>query len=138
MEVRNCPECGKVFTYIRTNLCPECQKKDDEDFRVVRAFIARNPGANVATVSEQTGISEKKIFRYIKEGRLEFGIGKASGPMACEVCGAPIPSGRLCKACSDKLASGLKKSIMEENKRAREEMKKGPRMHTADLFDNKN
>ncbi|MCR4441610.1 MAG: flagellar protein [Peptococcaceae bacterium] len=135
MEVRNCPECGRVFTFIRTNLCPECQKKDDEDFRVVRAFIARNPGAHVSTVSEQTGISEKKIFRFIKEGRIEAGADRVSGPLACEVCGIAIPAGRLCKTCSDKLSSGLKKSIMEENKKAREEMKKGPRMHTAELFE---
>jgi len=132
MELRNCPECGKVFTYIRTNLCPACQKKDEDTFRIVRNFISRNPSADIVTVCEETGVSEEKIMRYIREGRINRGF-NSEIKFECEVCGVLIASGRLCPACSDKLTAGLKRSILEENKKVEEEVeKKGPRMYTAE------
>lgn len=136
MNLRNCPECGKVFTYIRTNLCPACQAKDEEDFRAVRKFIAENPGADILSVSESTGISETRIFRYLREGRIHTAGRQGGIKLECEVCGELISSGRYCKNCADKLSAGLKKSIMEENQKALEEMKqKGPRMYTADHWE---
>lgn len=140
MEMRNCPECGKVFSYLRTNLCPACQEKDEENFKIVRAYIIKNPSADLLSVSENTGISEAKIIRYLREGRITAGIPTAdSSKLVCEVCGVPVANGRLCKACTEKLSSGLKKSIEEENKKAMEEMqKKGPRMHTVDYWKQRN
>lgn len=137
MELRNCPECGKVFTYIRTNLCSVCQKKDEDTFRIVRTFIARNPGADIITVCTETGVSEDKVMRYIREGRINRGV-NAEVKNECEVCGVLIPSGRLCKACNEKLTAGLKRSILKENKKAElEKEKKGPRMYTADHWINR-
>ena len=133
MEIRNCPECGKIFTYIRTNLCPACQKKDDELFRVVRSFLVKHPGADIVTVAENTGISEEAVMRYVRDGRISMGIERGAIQMNCEICDVLISQGRLCRACSDKLSSGLKKSIQEENKKvADEQQKQGPRMYTAD------
>ena len=133
MELRNCPECGKVFTYLRTNMCPACQKLDDDTFKTVRTFITRNPGANIITVSEQTGVNEEKVMRYIREGRISNRGIEAATSNECEVCGVLIPIGRLCKTCNEKLTAGLKKSIMEENtKEDSDTEKKGPRMYTAD------
>lgn len=138
MEIRNCPECGKIFTYLRTNLCPACQQKDEDTFKTVRAFISRNPGVDIITVSQETGVSEEKIVRYLKEGRINRGVTTGT-KLECEVCGVLIPDGRLCQACSDKLSSGLKRSIMEENKKVDEKQqdKKGPRMYTADHWINR-
>ena len=138
MELRNCPECGKVFTYIRTNLCPACQQKDEEDFKTVRKFIAQHPGCDLVMVSEGTGVSEAKIIRYLREGRITANNTAGTNiKINCEVCGTLISSGRFCKDCSEKLVSGLKKSIQEENKKILEEMEKkktGVRMHTADFW----
>lgn len=137
MELRNCPECGKVFTYIRTNLCPACQKKDEDTFRVVRTFITRNPGADIITVCTETGVSEEKVMRYIREGRINHGFDSMT-KCECEVCGVLIPSGRLCQTCNDKLTAGLKRSIQEENKNVETAQdRKGPRMYTADHWINR-
>lgn len=136
MEMRNCPQCGKIFAYVRTNLCPACVQKDEEEFRTVRTFIAKNPGINLVTVSEETGISEEKIIRYLKEGRILNANANTKIMIECEVCGTLITQGRYCKSCSDKLTAGLKKSIETENKKvqAEEEQKKsGPRMYTRDI-----
>lgn len=144
MQVRNCPQCGKIFTYIRTNLCPECQKQDEENFRIVRKYIAQNPGVGIEVVSENTGISEEKILKYLKEGRIVTGT-VTQVKLACELCGTVISGGRYCAACQEKLTSGLKKVIQEENMKvlqdkgetAAEGKKKSVRMHTADLWTNK-
>lgn len=148
MELRNCPECGSVFTFVRTNLCPACQKKDEEDFRKVRSFIMRNANASILKISEETEVDEKKIMRYIREGRIRIAPDNEGIVVQCEVCGKRIPNGRLCEACSEKLSSGLRRSIMAENIKQHEEEKKikdhndnngkrGHRMYTMDHL-NKN
>jgi len=138
MDIRNCPECGKIFTYIRTNLCPACQQKDEEAFRVVRTYLAQHPGVDILTVAETTGVSEENIIRYVREGRITMGIERGFVQINCEICGVLISHGRLCQTCSEKLSSGLKKSIQEENKKALDEQhREGPRMYTADHWLNR-
>lgn len=140
MEIRNCPQCGKVFTYVKTNLCSECQRKDEECFKKVRSYIARHPGTDILTVSEETGVSEDKIMRYMREDRISSRNIDIKVSFHCEVCGDIITSGKICEKCMQKLTSGIKKSIIEENKKTMEDMtagdkksaKSGPRMHTAD------
>ncbi len=133
MELRNCPECGKVFTYIRTNLCPACQEKDEKNFRLVRSFIVRNPSANIKIVSEETGVSETSILRYLKEERISLASNVVEGKLTCEICGATISSGRLCKACAEKLTTGIKREFKEENERQLNEIRGDrSRMYTAD------
>lgn len=145
MNLRNCPQCGKVFTFVRTNLCPECQDADEENFKVVRKYIAEHPGVGITEVSENTGIAEEKILRYMKEGR--FSTDKMlHSSLQCELCGASINTGRYCLSCQKKLTSGLKKVIQEENSKVLNEIKKkkedelkrsGPRMHTGNTWLNK-
>lgn len=146
MEIRNCPECGKVFTYLRTSLCPACQAIDEENYRKVRQFLYRNPGMDIQTVSEKTGVSEEKIIRYLKDGRIS-NLLQASVKLECEVCGAPITTGRYCKSCGERLVSGLKRSIEEENRKELKEMNElkeiketkeiktsSPRMHSMEYW----
>jgi len=138
VEMRNCPQCGKIFAYVRTNLCPACVQKDEEEFRKVRTYIAKNPGVDLVTVSEETGVDEDKIVRYLKEGRILNASQNTKIKIECELCGTLIPQGRYCKPCSDKLTAGLKKTIESENRKAKEEeqlKRSGPRMYTRDLRD---
>ncbi|PKM88328.1 MAG: MerR family transcriptional regulator [Firmicutes bacterium HGW-Firmicutes-12] len=137
MELRNCPECGSVFTYIRTNLCAACLEKDEVDFKKVRTFIVRNRNVGIPKVSEETGISEERIMRYIREGRISVASSNEKIILNCEVCGKSITSGRLCETCTERLSSGLRKQVLEENKKELEEQHKEtvtkdehtPRMH---------
>ncbi len=134
MVPRNCPECGKIFSFIRTNLCPACQEKDEAEFKKVRMYIIKHPGVDIVTVSEETGVDESKVFRYIREGRISTGNLSANVQLNCEVCGTLISMGRFCSSCNERLTAGLRKSIEAENKKELEEkQKKGPRMYTADL-----
>ncbi|MDD2212769.1 MAG: MerR family transcriptional regulator [Clostridia bacterium] len=147
MELRNCSECGKIFNFLRTPLCPECQEKEEECFRVVRKYIAQHPGVSAIDVSKDTGIGEEKVLHFLKEGRLAAGAIKQI-KLECELCGGFISGGRYCPSCQEKLTSGLKKVIQEENKKilekrfnegSNEETKReGTRMHTAELWRKRN
>ncbi|MDD2432482.1 MAG: MerR family transcriptional regulator [Clostridia bacterium] len=135
MDLRNCPECGKIFNFLRTNLCPECQKKDEQYFRTVRRYIAQHPGVSAIEVSKNTGVSEEKILRFLREGRLSIGT-KKEVKYECELCRQPVFSGRYCALCQEKLTSGLKKAVKTENEKNQmleERGQKKARMHTADL-----
>ncbi len=98
MEVRNCPRCGKIFTFITSPICSNCEKEEENIFQTVRAYIEENPDAKMSKVSEETGVSVQKIIRYIKDGRLEVSKG-ISGEIVCENCGCPIKTGRYCEPC---------------------------------------
>ncbi|MDD2402002.1 MAG: MerR family transcriptional regulator [Clostridia bacterium] len=137
MQLKNCPECGKVFTFIRTNLCPECQKEDEERFKIVRKYIALHRGVSIGTVSEETGIKETNILRYLREGRILSGEVKQQA-LKCELCGVRITGGRYCESCNNKLTSGIKKVMRDENEKylqeeANKRKGKGSGMFTADM-----
>ena len=97
MGLRNCAECGNLFGYQGSPLCPKCIKKDEEDFVKVRKYLRENPGASVLEASEATEVEEEKILRYVREGRLQSK--SWVGVLECERCGARISDGRLCEAC---------------------------------------
>lgn len=59
MNLRNCPQCGKLFVYNIRNLCPECIKKDEKDFGCVRDYLYNHPRATIEEISEETGVSYK-------------------------------------------------------------------------------
>ncbi|MDR1689847.1 MAG: MerR family transcriptional regulator [Clostridiales bacterium] len=98
MEMRNCPKCKRVFNYISSPICPDCEKEEELVFDSVVDYVKNNPESNLAKVSQETGVSAKKLLRYVKEGRLEISKGM-HGEIRCEKCGAPILKGRYCDTC---------------------------------------
>ena len=71
MEVRNCRSCGRLFNYMGgAPLCPACQKKLEEKFQEVKAFLEENPNSSVETVAEELDVSVKQIRQWIREERL--------------------------------------------------------------------
>jgi len=100
MEMRNCPRCRRIFNYTNYPICPDCVKEDETVFEDVRTFIKDNPDSALAIVAEKTGVSAKKIMRYIREGRLEVSRGiHESGEVTCQNCGKPISKGKYCDKC---------------------------------------
>ena len=115
MELRNCPECDKLFTFITINLCPTCQKKDEEDFQKARKYLRDNPDKNIAELARETEVEERKIVRWVREGKFQSKFfSKLTLP--CENCGTPISSGRYCQSCSKNLADGFKKAFDTSSK----------------------
>ena len=106
MDIRNCIKCRKVFTYVNSPYCPTCIKEEDELFETVRLYIKDNPSCTMLEVVDATGISLKKIMRYLKEGRLELSQGM-QGELECELCGKPVKKGKFCDACAIKISQDM-------------------------------
>ena len=110
-DLRNCPECDRLFVYMGRNLCPRCAEKAEEEFRVVKEYIRKYPGATVIEVAEATGVDELKILDWPKEGRLiSKGLAKAA-VFYCESCGTRISEGRFCKRCLDELNKAVTQTV---------------------------
>lgn len=104
MELKNCKVCGSLFLYngSPSTVCPRCNKKEEEDFELVKSYLWDHPRATLVQVVDHTGVSEKKIIRYLKEGRIELADGSQI-PIYCEICGKMIAQGRICDGCAGEL-----------------------------------
>ena len=99
---RTCTKCGKAnpeYKGVGEYKCSECGFIMYDDFGIVRNYLEVNKGATQSEVSRATGVSMETIRQFLKEERLEIVAGSAV-LMACEICGAPIRSGRYCAACA--------------------------------------
>jgi len=108
-EIKNCPECGRLFADVGHNVCNKCLEKEDSEFAVVRRYVRDHPGASIFEVAEETGIAEEKILQFLKDGRLQSaGFVEVR---SCESCGKKITSGRYCEKCRSQLGSQLESVI---------------------------
>ena len=121
MEPANCMKCGKLYSRSASLICPACDKIEEELFDKVRLFLADNPKSFIEEVSETTGVSPKKILKYIREGRLIVTAG-FSNELTCNKCGKPLNTGKLCDKC--------RISVNQELSKLYEEKKSGIGMHT--------
>jgi predicted O-methyltransferase YrrM len=70
--IANCPICGKIVRTSEGSHCKDCRKIKDEQFRIIKEFLANNQGSSVFEISEGTGISSTMILLFLKEGRLHI------------------------------------------------------------------
>lgn len=114
MNAMNCARCGKVFSSGGKSICPNCTKLEEDIFKVVKEYIQSNPGSNMAQVSRETGVSIKRLTRYIREGRLEATRGM-KGEVKCESCGKELLRGKFCDSCIIKMDAEIKTMFASEN-----------------------
>lgn len=95
-----CKKCNGVMIYkgLGEFQCEECESVEYDDYGLVRNYLDKHRGANVAEISSSTGVSHKTIRDMIKENRFEV-IEAPAGYLRCEMCGIEIKSGRLCHKC---------------------------------------
>lgn len=110
-DLRNCPRCGKLFAHIGRPICNRCIEEEEEEFKVVKEYIYKNPGATVFEVSDATGVSVDKIMRFLREERLEISSENSNLILECEKCGTPIKTGRYCEQCRVNLSNEMKREF---------------------------
>lgn len=130
MNIRNCKKCGKIYTYDGFPYCHQCRKEEEEQYKKVKEYIYRNPDATIPQISEETEISTKKIFRYLREGRLEIKPGNKNLILDCERCGTPINTGRFCDKCTVEMQKEMRSSI-KSKKSTTSSTRTSNRMYTA-------
>ena len=112
MNIIQCSICKKPFQTLGGKICGNCLERIDKDFITVRDYIYEHKNANMDTVSEETEVPKQIILHLLKEGRLIIDDPDGeSGLLTCEVCKKPINTGRMCKACQDKVSNTMQKSV---------------------------
>ena len=114
-ELMNCPRCGNVFVQTIRDICEACYKEEEAMFEKVYAFIRKkeNRQATLTEVCDATGVPERVVIRFIKQGRLRTAqFPHLSYP--CESCGSPINEGNLCDTCRRRIQTDLENVEKEE------------------------
>jgi len=116
MTLKNCKCCGRVFQAVgNLKLCSRCYTSDDDDFKVVRDHLYDYPDSTIVEVSEETGVSENKILKFLRAGKLIL-KGELSTLLVCEECKTPINTGIFCDTCSSKLVRELKRASADTHR----------------------
>lgn len=128
MGLRNCTRCGQVFASDSDKICSDCKDQEEKDFEKVKEYIWEEGQASIPKIHEATGVEEKMIQKFIREGRLvDLGLELT---IECKRCGQAITSGDYCESCRDEMVSGLTGKETKSNKENKENKKKiGGRMH---------
>lgn len=126
MNIKNCPICKKIFSPVCGSLiCKDCIRAEEENFIKVRDYLRENRGTDINIVAEETGVSTKKILKYLREGRLEVSDGMGDF-LKCEKCGISIRSGQYCRSCLEKVSKDLSSLLKKESN---DTQSSGVRMH---------
>lgn len=116
-EIRNCIKCGRIFQYDGFNKkCDRCRRNEEEEFKKVKEYLYDHPGATITMVSEETGVEEDLILKYLRQGRLEITTEGGSLVLDCERCGKAIRTGRFCDPCAEEMARELKGAFKPKEK----------------------
>lgn len=119
MSWRNCPRCGKAFTFTRGGpaVCPMCVKEESDNYFKVFHFFSSRPTATAQEISNETGVDLKSIYRYVRENRLR--LVKIDMGLICQSCGTQILKGKMCENCLKKLSDDLTSDIkrIKQNKK---------------------
>lgn len=106
----NCSTCGKIFVQLTRNICPDCVEKEEQAFISVRDYIKKHPDSTVDEIVEATEVDDKKILRWMREGRLEYTGGIIPG-LTCKRCGTELTLGEYCPKCVKSMISELNAAI---------------------------
>jgi len=100
VDVQCCKECGRIFNASKPGVCQKCRAKEIDALALVTDSLRDEPGQSVEELSENTGVDEKLIMKFIREGRITSGA--IIGTVPCGRCGKPALSlaVRLCPKCS--------------------------------------
>lgn len=140
-QLQNCPRCDKLFVKSLRDVCQDCFKQEEEDYQKVYQFVRKreNRMASIKEVEEGTGVEEKFIIKFVKQGRISVhSFPNLAYP--CESCGRMIHEGRICDVCRGNINTGLDRIDSEKRfteRRKREENSKYTTYHSIDAKINK-
>ncbi|MFW6238873.1 MAG: TIGR03826 family flagellar region protein [Halanaerobiales bacterium] len=133
-EIKNCPKCGKLFSYDGVNkLCEVCRQEEETDFQKVKTYLWDNPNATIEEVHEKTGVKRERIIKFIREDRLIAEGLEITFDLECERCGTPIQSGRFCERCKKELVDGFS-GDEKENKKSKKKKKDTEIKQTGEMY----
>lgn len=88
-----------------------------------------NRQATISEVEEATGIEERIITKFIRQGRIHISnFPNLTYP--CESCGVSIREGRICGACKGNITGGLARIESEKRFEARKKADENRKLTT--------
>ena len=125
MNLKNCPQCGKLFASEHgEKLCPVCLEDEESDFQKVKEFLWDNPKATIEEVHKETGVERDLIIKFIRDDRLIAEGIDIDIVIECERYGKAIAHGRFCKSCQEELIDGLSPTKKKKKKDNQEKKKR--------------
>ncbi|MDF2716404.1 MAG: flagellar protein, partial [Paenibacillus sp.] len=70
MNLSNCPQCGKVYVKNSYNMCPNCLREIEDQYRKCVEYLRKNRSCTLHELSEGTGVPVRMIIRFLREGRI--------------------------------------------------------------------
>lgn len=130
-RLANCTICGKLYLREHTDYCLDCFKEMEREFKIINDFlrIEENRFASIEEASAFTGVSEKRITEFIRDGRIYVEDYPNLG-YGCAHCGTLIQRQMLCSVCFEDFSAKVNKTLKAE--KLREDMdRKKETTHTA-------
>lgn len=115
MGIRNCKKCGRIYADDNFDLCPKCRNNDVDEFKRVKDYLYKYPGADIQVVSDETGVDTKKILKFLRDGKLEIKDDSPNLILDCERCGTPIQTGRFCQKCVSEMQREFRSAVADSN-----------------------
>ena len=128
MRLKKCNLCAMPYQDIGLPFCQTCMMAMEEQYMLVRDYLYDNPYESADKVAEETGVPQKVILYFIKDGRIQDV--RTEGLLRCEQCGKPIDGGRFCKKCMSMLDERVLKPLQQTKETAGQDGERRPRMHT--------
>ena len=96
-----CLKCQCATRPVRDGVfrCPRCGEEYLSDFGKVRKYLEETGPATARQISLATGVPTESVTMLLEGNQLEMSE-DSQVFLACEICGAPIKSGKICFACS--------------------------------------
>lgn len=99
-QLDNCPSCGALYLRDQIDRCLACYQAHEAAFKKIEAFL-RHPehrNASLEDVHRFTGVAQKAIADFIREGRILPSDYPNLG-YPCAHCRQPIKRHILCETC---------------------------------------
>lgn len=68
-----CDICGEIAPQNLYGVCKDCIEEDQRMFESVKKVMGFGEKITLDIISQRTGVSQKNIKRWIKQGRLQVG-----------------------------------------------------------------
>ncbi len=102
-----------MASHLSRGLCPTCYEEREGEYLKVRDFIKDNPKVAIQVVVEATGVEERRVREFVRDGSIE--AADLDGfPLECIKCGKPISRGAYCPICQQSISSDIKSSRSPE------------------------
>lgn len=114
-RLANCTICGKLYLKDHTDYCLDCFKEIEREFKIITDFlkIEENRFASIEEVSAFTGVPEKRIAEFIRDGRIYVEDYPNLG-YGCAHCGTLIQRQMLCLSCFETFTADVNKTLKAE------------------------